>query len=142
MQPHPLPNDVLLIDDSYNANPQSMRNALETLARLDTHGRRLAVLGQMGELGDESDEAHREAGRLAGSLGLDEVFLLGPMAELTAEGAREAGLAEGRIRVFNDHDSLARSLRARIAKGDRILVKGSRAARMERIIEALEKGSH
>jgi UDP-N-acetylmuramoyl-tripeptide--D-alanyl-D-alanine ligase len=142
MQPHPLPDDVLVIDDSYNANPQSMRNALETLARLDTQGRRLAVLGQMGELGDEGDEAHREAGRLAGSLGLDEVFLLGPMAELIAEGAREAGLARGRLHVFDDHESLARSLGARIAKGDRILVKGSRAARMECIIEALEKGSH
>jgi UDP-N-acetylmuramoyl-tripeptide--D-alanyl-D-alanine ligase len=141
MQPRPLPNDVLVIDDSYNANPQSMRNALETLARLDGHGRRLVVLGQMGELGDEGDEAHREAGRLAGSLALNEVFLLGPMAELMAEGAREGGLAEDQLHVFNDHESLARSLRKRIAKGDRILVKGSRAARMERIIEELEKGS-
>lgn len=142
MQPRLLANDVLVIDDSYNANPQSMRNALETLARLDTRGRRLAVLGQMGELGDEGDEAHREAGRLAGSLGLDEIFLLDPMAELIAEGARETGLREDQLHIFNDHESLSQSLRTRIAKGDRILVKGSRAARMERIIEALEKGSH
>jgi UDP-N-acetylmuramoyl-tripeptide--D-alanyl-D-alanine ligase len=146
MQPRLLPGDVLVIDDSYNANPQSMRNALETLARLETSGRRLAALGQMGELGDEGEEAHREAGRLAGSLGLDELFLIDPMAELVAEGAREAGLAEARIHVFRDHDSLARSLRTCLAKGDRLLVKGSRAARMERIIEALEealeRGSH
>jgi UDP-N-acetylmuramoyl-tripeptide--D-alanyl-D-alanine ligase len=141
MQPRPLPNDVLVIDDSYNANPQSMRNALETLARLDGHGRRLVALGQMGELGDEGDAAHRDAGRLAGSLGLDEVFLLGPMADLMAEGAREAGLAEDQLHVFTDHESLSRSLRERIAKGDRILVKGSRAARMERIVEELEKES-
>ena len=64
------------------------------------------------------------------------------MAELVAEGACEAGLAEGRIHVFNDHDSLTRSLRLGITKGDRILVKGSRAAGMERIIAALEKESH
>ena len=142
MQPHLLPGDILVVDDSYNANPQSMRDALETLARLETSGRRLAVLGQMGELGDEGAEAHRDAGRLAGSLGLEELYLIGPLAELVAEGACEAGVNEGRIHLFNDHDSLARSLRQRIAKGDRILVKGSRAARMERIIEALEKGSH
>ena len=141
MQPHSLPGDVLVIDDSYNANPQSMRDALETLARLETRGQRIAVLGQMGELGDEGHAAHRECGQLAGSLGLDELFSIGPMAELVAEGAREMGLAADRIHVEDDHDSLARSLRARIAKGDRILVKGSRAARMERIIEALEKGS-
>lgn len=142
MQPHVLPGDTLLIDDTYNANPQSMRNALETLARLETKGQRLAALGQMGELGDEGEEAHREAGRLAGTLGVDELFLIGPMAELVAEGAIAAGLAESRIHLFDDHEALARSLGTHITKGDRILVKGSRAAQMERIVEALEKGSH
>jgi UDP-N-acetylmuramoyl-tripeptide--D-alanyl-D-alanine ligase len=142
MQPHLLANDMLVIDDSYNANPQSMRNALETLARLETSGRRLAVLGQMGELGDEADEAHREAGRLVASLGLDALFLIGPAAERIAEGARQAGFTDALIQVFEDHESLTRSLREEIGAGDRILVKGSRAAQMERIVEALEKGSH
>ena len=141
MQPHPLPGDVLLIDDSYNANPQSMRNALETLARLDSVGKRIAVLGQMGELGSEGDTAHFEAGRLAGSLGLDALFLIGPMADRVAEGATDAGLARRSVHVFNDHQSLTESLRPQVCEGDRILVKGSRAARMERVIEALEKGS-
>jgi len=141
MQPHVLPGDVLVIDDSYNANPQSMRDALETLARLETPGQRLAVLGRMGELGDEGHAAHRETGRLAASLGLDELFLIGPMADVVAEGAREAGLADSHIHIADDHDSLTRSLRSCISKGDRILVKGSRAAQMERVIAALEKGS-
>ncbi len=141
MQPHVLPGDVLVIDDSYNANPQSMRDALETLARLETPGQRLAVLGQMGELGDEGHAAHREAGRLSASLGLDELFLIGPMADVVAEGAREAGLADSHIHIADDHDSLARSLRSCISKGDRILVKGSRAAQMERVIAALKNGS-
>ncbi|MCP4069960.1 MAG: hypothetical protein GY741_16930 [Phycisphaeraceae bacterium] len=141
MQPHPLPNDVLLIDDSYNANPQSMRDALETLTRLETTGRRLAVLGQMGELGDRADEAHRDVGELVGSLGLDELFLIGPMASLVSEAARGAGLDEEQIHLAEDHESLAHTLRSKISAGDRILVKGSRAAKMERVIEALERGS-
>ena len=142
MQPIRLSGDVLVIDDSYNANPQSMRDALETLARLDVEGRRVAVLGQMGELGSEGDEAHREAGRLAASLGIDALFLLGPLAEQVAEAAAEAGLADRSIHLFDDHQSLAESLRSQLGKGDRILVKGSRAAHMERITQALEKGNH
>ena len=142
MQPRPFPNDVLVIDDAYNANPQSMRNALETLARLGASGARHAVLGQMGELGDASDAAHEELGRLAAQLGLDSLFLLGDTAERTAGAAREAGLDADRIIIGADHDALAHALHAKLGKGDRVLVKGSRAARMERVIELLEEASH
>lgn len=142
MQPRAFPDDVLVIDDSYNANPQSMRNALETLARLPSSGARHAVLGQMGELGDEAPAAHAELGRLAGELGLDGLWLLGDHAGRSAEAAEAAGLATERIVVGADHAAIASGLRARIGKGDRILVKGSRAARMERVIELLEQGSH
>ena len=141
MQPRSLPNDVLVIDDSYNANPQSMQIALDTLGRLETSGRRFAVLGDMGELGDEGVTAHRDAGRLAGSLGLDGLFLIGSMAEHVAAGAADAGLRKARIHLEEDHDALARKLGEIISKGDLILVKGSRAARMERIIEAIEERS-
>ena len=142
MPPRPFPNDVLVIDDAYNANPQSMRNALETLARLGASGARHAVLGQMGELGDASDAAHEELGRLAAQLGLDSLFLLGDTAERTAGAAREAGLDADRIIIGADHDALAHALHAKLGKGDRVLVKGSRAARMERVIELLEEASH
>jgi UDP-N-acetylmuramoyl-tripeptide--D-alanyl-D-alanine ligase len=142
MQPRPFPNDVLVIDDTYNANPQSMQSALETLARLETRGRRIAVLGQMGELGDADETAHRDIGRLAGRLGLDALVLLGASAEHAAQGAREAGLAEARIHVAADHDSVASTLASLIGAGDRVLVKGSRAARMERVIELLAEGGH
>jgi UDP-N-acetylmuramoyl-tripeptide--D-alanyl-D-alanine ligase len=142
MQPHPLPDGVLLIDDSYNANPQSMQSALETLAALETRGQRIAVLGQMGELGDEGEAAHREAGRLAGALGLDQLFLTGPMAEVVATGARDGGLDSARVHIGSDHAELASLLRDHVKQGDRILVKGSRAAQMERVIEAFEKGRH
>lgn len=137
MQPHPLPGGILVIDDSYNANPQSMRNALETLARLETKGRRTAVLGQMGELGDEEEEAHRETGRCATELGLDDLYLIGPMASVVAEAAREAGFDANRIHIGQDHERLARELHARVGPGDVILVKGSRAAKMERIVHSL-----
>ncbi|MBJ22013.1 MAG: UDP-N-acetylmuramoyl-tripeptide--D-alanyl-D-alanine ligase [bacterium] len=140
MQPRSFPNDVLIIDDAYNANPQSMRAALETLARLESGGRRLAVLGQMGELGDAAEAEHLGIGRLIGSLDLHEVFLLGPFADLVAEGAHESGLTKNRIHIEKDHASLARTLKMRLGKGDRVLVKGSRAAHMEGVIELLAEG--
>ena len=142
MQPRRFPNDVLIIDDSYNANPQSMRNALETLARLESGGRRFAVLGQMGELGDLADEAHLEIGRCAGSLGLDAVFLIGPGASKMSEGALESGLRPTQVHIEENHAAIARSLGSRLSKGDCVLVKGSRAARMERVIEMLEEAHH
>lgn len=139
MQPRSFPNDVLVIDDAYNANPQSMRSALETLSRLEGSGARYAVLGPMGELGDAAAPAHEELGRLAGELALDGLFLLGDLAERSAEAAREAGLDAGRIVIGPDHEALARALSERLGKGDRVLVKGSRAARMERVIELLDE---
>ena len=139
MQPRPFPNDVLVIDDAYNANPQSMRSALETLSRLGGSGARYAVLGPMGELGDAAAPAHEELGRLAGELALDGLFLLGDLAERSAGAAREAGFDAGRIVIGPDHEALARALSERLGKGDRVLVKGSRAARMERVIELLEE---
>ncbi len=141
MQPLSFPNDVLVIDDAYNANPQSMQNALETLARLESSGRRYAVLGQMSELGETADAAHLALGELAGSLGLDGVFLLGPGSDSVAEGARLAGLAENQIHIELSHEALARTLQSRLGKGDRVLVKGSRAARMEEVIQLLDEAS-
>lgn len=140
MQPRVLPGGILAIDDTYNANPQSMRTALETLARLEQKGRRFAVLGKMGELGEAAEIAHLELGRLAASLGLDELFVLGPDAAKIAVGAREAGMPSARVHFENEVPALAQRIAARVAEGDRLLFKGSRAARVERVIEALEKG--
>jgi UDP-N-acetylmuramoyl-tripeptide--D-alanyl-D-alanine ligase len=137
MQPRRLPGEVLVIDDTYNANPQSMRNALESLAKLETSGKRHAVLGEMGELGSVADRAHREAGQLAGELELDELFVIGASAQLVAEGAREAGMRSDSIHVETSHEAIAQALRQRLSKGDCVLVKGSRAAAMERVIQVL-----
>lgn len=139
MQPRRLAGGVLAIDDTYNANPQSMRSALETLARLEQKGRRLAVLGRMGELGEQADAAHLELGQLAAELAIDELFVLGAQAEKIASGARAAGMPGDRVHFEESAPALAKRLRSRVAEGDRVLFKGSRSARVEKVIEALEE---
>jgi UDP-N-acetylmuramoyl-tripeptide--D-alanyl-D-alanine ligase len=133
-----LGSDIVLIDDTYNANPQSMEVALRVLADRRGRGRGLAVLGEMGELGASADEAHREIGRLVGSLGLDALFALGgERAACFAEGAAAAGLPAERIVVCRDHEELAQRVARELAPKDWVLVKGSRSARMERVVERL-----
>lgn len=126
-----------LVDDTYNANPQSMRSALESLVRLEGDGRSIAVLGEMGELGASSHEAHREIGQLASELGIDRLFVLGENAQWIADGALEAGMSEGAVIVETEHEKITESIGRFLRAGDRVLVKGSRAMQMERIVENL-----
>ena len=126
-----------LVDDTYNANPQSMRSALESLVRLKGDGRTIAVLGEMGELGASSCAAHREIGRLASELGVDRLFAFGENAQWIADGALEAGMSEEAVLVGTEHKKMTQSIRQFMRTGDRVLVKGSRAMRMERIVESL-----
>jgi len=134
-----LADGTTLIDDTYNANPQSMRASLESLKRLATAGRSLAVLGDMGELGETAGEAHRSTGRLVAELGIDFLYTLGSHARALAEGAREAGMRADRVREAGEPEELAASVREQLARGTRdwVLVKGSRAMRMERVVELL-----
>src|SRR3954453_22214425 len=80
------------IDDSYNANPDSMKAALRTLVELEADGRRIAVLGEMGELGAESERGHREVGETAAALRIDEVIAVGAAGAMIAKAAAEAGV--------------------------------------------------
>jgi UDP-N-acetylmuramoyl-tripeptide--D-alanyl-D-alanine ligase len=137
MQHRRLGGGIELIDDTYNANPQSLEAALKSLARLKGPGRAVAVLGDMGELGRESGPAHRAAGGLAAELALDFLFALGDHAGEVAEGARSAGMAAERVHVAASHDDLGERLLALLAAGDWVLVKGSRSMRMERVVDAL-----
>jgi UDP-N-acetylmuramoyl-tripeptide--D-alanyl-D-alanine ligase len=137
LEPRALPCGAVLIDDSYNANPQSMEVALRMLASRPGPGRRFAALGDMGELGPTSEKAHRETGRLAAQLGIDALHALGAHAQTVAAGALEAGMAAARIHVARSHAELADALRGDLAEGDWVLVKGSRSMRMERVAEAL-----
>ena len=131
-------NGIQFIDDSYNANPDSMKAALRTLIELDADGRRIAVLGQMSELGEESERGHREVGETAAALGIDELLAVGAMGTEIAHAARKAGLEKSS--AVESPEEAARRLHESAAPGDLILVKGSRAARMERVLEAFAKG--
>ncbi len=118
-----------LIDDSYNANPSSVRAGLEVLAELP--GRRWLVLGDMAELGVAAEASHREAGELARSLGIERLFSFGPLAALAADS-----FGAGAER-FRDADQLSRALDSILSPDVRMLVKGSRVNRLERVVEAL-----
>src|SRR6266567_637533 len=125
---------VQFIDDSYNANPESMKAALRTLVELDADGKRIAVLGEMRELGSESERGHREVGETAATFGIDQLITIGEMGELIARAARAGGL-EKTTAVRSTSE--AAELLGEIAEpGDLILVKGSRSARTEQVIEA------
>jgi UDP-N-acetylmuramoyl-tripeptide--D-alanyl-D-alanine ligase len=124
---------VQFIDDSYNANPDSMKAALGTLIELETEGRRIAVLGQMGELGAESARGHAEVGEAAAALRIDQLITIGDVAVRISDAAKAAGLPE----VTNvATPAAAAELLAEVSSaGDLVLVKGSRAARTERVLE-------
>ena len=121
------------IDDSYNANPDSMKAALRTLIELDAEGKRIAVLGEMGELGAESERGHREVGEEAATLGIDYLIAIGTAGRLIAQAAGKCGLKQSSAVAST---SAAAQLLVDIAEpGDLILVKGSRTARTEQVIE-------
>jgi len=125
---------VQFIDDSYNANPDSMKAALRTLVELDADGKRIAVLGEMRELGSESERGHREVGETAAMFGIDQLITIGDMGELIARAARAGGLEK--TTVVRSTSEAAELLGEIAEPGDLILVKGSRSARTEQVIEA------
>jgi UDP-N-acetylmuramoyl-tripeptide--D-alanyl-D-alanine ligase len=126
-----------LLDDSYNASPVSSRAALELLAELP--GRKVAVLGDMLELGSFEAEGHRLVGQWAAGV-VEELYVLGLRARLIGEAALAAGLAPDRVHFVADHPTVIQMLRERLAAGDVVLVKGSRAMGMDRIVAALRAG--
>lgn len=128
-------NGIRVLDDAYNANADSMLAALQTLADLPGKGRKVAVLGDMAELGEQTAPAHREVGRKAAELGVGQLFAIGVMAPVTAQAAREAGL--GRVMEFADVELAAGALKNFLKPGDVVLLKASRSSRLERIIEQL-----
>lgn len=135
----PLPEGGVLFDDTYNANPDSMRAAFSTLAATKWgHGFALA-LGEMRELGDDAEQEHEAIGRAAAEAGARWVAFCGPFAEAYARGARAAGLSAASILVAEDSIALAASLQARPLEVSALLVKGSRGARMEHVVCGLTR---
>ena len=122
-----------LIDDSYNANPDSVQAALELLATLPSP--RLMVLGDMGEVGEQGEEFHAQAGRLSSRLGIEHLFTHGPLARAAAGEARGA-------RHFDDMPGLIAAVLDLLPGTASVLVKGSRFMRMERVVEAITHQAH
>jgi UDP-N-acetylmuramoyl-tripeptide--D-alanyl-D-alanine ligase len=110
--------------------------ALRTLMQMPAAGARIAVLGRMGELGSESERGHRAVGEMAAKLGVDSLITVGDEAVITADAAWRGGV--GTVLKFPSTEEAAKSLRAMVKPGDVVLVKGSRSAKMERVVEGLQ----
>jgi len=127
----------VVIDDSYNSSPIALSEALNTLKDLKNTGRKIAVLGDMLELGKYSVEEHKKAGAKAGEIA-DILVTVGVRARYFAEGAQSAGMEEGNIFQFSDSKKAGEFMYNRIEKGDVVLVKGSQSGiRMERVVEKI-----
>jgi len=123
---------LTIINDSYNANPTSIREALNELVRLKGRGRAVAILGDMHELGDYAEDAHRDVGRLIVDMGIEEFIAIGEMMSLAAD---EVEKDKGRnIHRFRDVEEAKGYIRDMLGPGDIVLLKGSRKMGMERLL--------
>jgi len=129
--------NVSVINDSYNANPISMERALDTLKRTPTSGRRLAFLGDMLELGEKASDFHLEVGRKAARSGVDMLVLVGELAPLIGQGAREAGMSPDQIMTFEKNEQVSLFLLEHLRDKDLLLVKGSRKMKTEEVVASL-----
>jgi UDP-N-acetylmuramoyl-tripeptide--D-alanyl-D-alanine ligase len=129
-------NGVTIIDDTYNAAPLSTIAALQVLA--ETEGRRIAVLGEMLELGAASEEGHRQVGAAAATTA-DLLIAVGRQAHIVADAARRAGMSAAQVKTCPDNEAAIELLNQIIQAGDCLLIKGSRGVQMETIVVALTR---
>ncbi len=128
---------VTVVDDAYNANPDSMRASLATFAALKVSGRHVAVLGDMLELGDFSRECHERVGGLAARAGLDRLLCVGDRAQFIAEAAIAQGMDAEAVSLHAAPEEALAALRSELAEGDAVLVKASHSIGLERVVEGL-----
>lgn len=133
-----LANGVRVVNDSYNANPESMRAAFRTVGSAKRTGKFIAVLGDMLELGSESESLHEQLGSDAVRLGVDMIYVVGNFSSAIKAGASEAGMSQSDITVFDDIGKIAGDLEDILKAGDVVLVKGSRGMKMEKVVESLK----
>jgi UDP-N-acetylmuramoyl-tripeptide--D-alanyl-D-alanine ligase len=134
-----LAGGVTVVDDSYNSNPRALTGALRVLASESGHARRLAVLGEMLELGPGSASMHEACGRAAAAAGLAGLIAVGgEPARVLAEGALAAGMPNTAVQYVTTSDEAAAIAAAAVRPGDVVLVKGSRGIRTERVVERLK----
>lgn len=131
-----LPNNIKIIEDCYNASPQSMKAGISVLSTLKGD-RKIAVLGDMLEMGEYSAEGHNEVGSFVAQKAIDYLFLIGQYKEFTKEGAMQSCMEESKIMYFNDKEELSSYLNKFIKENDVVLIKGSRGIKMEQIVSSL-----
>jgi UDP-N-acetylmuramoyl-tripeptide--D-alanyl-D-alanine ligase len=127
---------LVVINDAYNANPDSMVAALKTATKFGVKGRRVAALGRMGELGRESEAAHRRVGRAVAEFEFDYLVTVGDEARLIADAASSAGLKSAE--KADTHEQAIDALLNYLEPGDLLLVKGSLSSAMDRVVHGLE----
>jgi len=132
---------IKILNDSYNASPSSVKSALETLAEVAQKNRKIAILGDMLELGEKTDFYHREIGKEVAKLSIDILITVGQRGKMIAQSSKEEGMAKERVFSFekNEKMNLAKKLLSLTKPGDFILLKGSREMKMEEILEFWQK---
>jgi len=129
---------VGIINDAYNANPASMIAAIKTLAQISSRGQRIAVLGDMFELGKQSRREHRRLGNQLAQAPVDRAYLLGEWAPDVRKGALRGGMKSDQVIVGESHSDIGKRLRDQLKKGDWLLIKGSRGMKMETVLTELK----
>ena len=132
-----IPAGIIVVDDSYNANPDSMRASLATFAALDVAGRRIAVLGDMGELGSFADDCHRRVGAYAARCGLDLLVCAGELSAGIAQSAVAAGMSQVDVVELDTAEEALAYLAPRLRAGDAVLVKASHFMEFDHIVKGL-----
>jgi len=133
-----LPKGVTVIDDSYNSSPSALKRALDVIAKEPRATRKVAVLGEMLELGAFSVDLHMDAGRAAAAAGLDALFVVGgEPARALGQGAIAAGMPPDRVTFFDQSAAAAPAIAAALRTGDVVLVKGSRGTRTDLIADRI-----
>lgn len=130
-------NGLTVIDDTYNANPDSMKAALHVLASYETSGRKIAVLGDMGELGDYAQGCHEGVGEAVAHLPIDTLICIGELSRYIAAGAEKAGFDSDKIKVVDSTADVLTELESYLEPVDVVLVKASRFMKLERVVGGL-----
>ncbi|HUZ45770.1 MAG TPA: UDP-N-acetylmuramoyl-tripeptide--D-alanyl-D-alanine ligase [Terriglobia bacterium] len=133
-----LSGNIVVLDDCYNSNPRAMERMIEMLAGWEGAGRRIAVAGEMLELGSSSPELHRQVGRKLAEMGIERLIAVQGDARFFLEGAVEAGMAPEDAMFFADASAAGAYCQTLLKAGDAVLVKGSRGVNLEKVIELLK----
>lgn len=137
-----LPQGIIIVDDTYNANPSSLEAVINSVGTMVEEGGRIIVaLGEMMELGDVTVPAHRQAGQMVADLGVYYFFAMGEHASEMIKGAVDSGMSLDQVEVVTTHSEMVNRIKSEMRKGDLVFLKGSRKMSLEKVVEGLQSGS-